>query len=71
MTQQEVKVKLIKAGVNNLREFGYESATPQNIMSDEVYAMFFKSMLKDNLGQIKSLDPIINGMIAEIDDIHN
>lgn len=42
---------IIKAGVRNLKEFGYEHVNEKNIFTDEVYAEFFRSMLKDNMGQ--------------------
>jgi hypothetical protein len=42
---------IIKAGVRNLKEFGYPSVDDTNILTDAVYAEFFRSMLKDNMGQ--------------------
>lgn len=60
-----VREKLIAAGVRNLQEFGYEAASKDNILTDEVYSMFFKSMLNDNLGN--GFDDDINALIAEIE----
>ena len=59
--------KLIAAGVRNLKEFGYPSVTPENILTDIIYSGFFKSMLEDNLG--KGADDAINALLAEIGEV--
>lgn len=56
--------KLIAAGVRNLKEFGYPSVNAENILTDKIYRMFFKSMLEDNLG--KGVDAEVNALLAEI-----
>jgi hypothetical protein len=61
----DVRAQLIKAGVSNLVQFGYGHASADNILTDEIYRKFFRSMLTDNLGQ--GFDREINGLIAEID----
>lgn len=57
--------KLIKAGVRNLRQYGYEGVDEANILTDEIYSAFFKSMLLDNLD--KGADAEINALLAEIE----
>lgn len=52
--------KLIKAGVKNMREFGYAHCDESNILTDEVYSMFFENMLNENKG---------NGVDAEISEL--
>lgn len=58
---QTVKDGLIDAGVKNLHEFGYPDCNATNILTDRIYAAFFKGMLEENLGhgaadaQIKEL----------------
>jgi len=42
--------KLIAAGVRNLKDFGYPSARPENILTDRIYSRFFDSMLADHEG---------------------
>jgi len=66
MANQTIKLKLIASGVKNLHEFGYPEVTLENIMTDEVYSAFFKSMLKDNLGQNNSIDDAVNELINEL-----
>lgn len=56
LTTEQVKEKLIAAGVKNLKEFGYPHVTPENILTDEVYKEFFRSMLEDNKGQAGIID---------------
>jgi len=46
---------LIEAGIKNLKEFGYEQVDKGNILTDDVYPMFFRSMLNDNLGKAGKL----------------
>ncbi len=43
---KSIRETLIERGVENLREFGYGHATKENILTDEVYWAFFKSMLE-------------------------
>lgn len=57
---------LIRAGVKNLKEFGYPFVTEFNIMTDEVYSKFFASMLAENKGHSIGVDEAINGLLAEI-----
>jgi hypothetical protein len=61
----EIRKKLIDAGVRNLKEFGYPDVTSDNILTDMIYGGFFKSMLKDNLGQ--GFDTPINALLAELE----
>jgi len=48
---EKVRQSLIKAGVKNLRVFGYSTVNEDNILVDPIFAAFFKKMLEDNLGQ--------------------
>ena len=63
---QQIVNKIITNGVKNLKEFGYPAVTKENILTDEVYSMFFKNMLKDNLDQ--GFDEEINYLINQIKD---
>ena len=56
--------KIIAAGVRNLKEFGYPEASAQNILTDQIYRAFFKSMLEDNLG--KGADKPVKALLEEI-----
>lgn len=59
--------KLIKAGVKNLREFGYPEASEANIFSDYVYATMFRRMLDENLGHGKQIDDAILALKKRVD----
>lgn len=63
-----IREKLITAGVKNLREFGYEHANSENILTDEVYSKIFLSMLEANKGNGKSIDVVIDELISEINE---
>jgi hypothetical protein len=63
--KEEIRKELIKAAVKNMREFGYEYADEENVITDEVYSRFFVSMLKENKGHSASIDEVINELLAE------
>ena len=67
MTNEQIREHLLKAGVKNLKEFGYSEVTPETILTDEVYKIFFKSMLEDNLGNGKQVDEVINQLLSDVD----
>jgi hypothetical protein len=68
MKKEGIRSKLISAGVKNMREFGYEYADEQNILTDEVYSKFFVSMLKENKGHSASIDAVIDELLAECEN---
>jgi hypothetical protein len=59
-----IRASLIKAGVRNLKEFGYPMVNETNILTDSVFKKFFGSMLRDNLGQ--GADAAIKALLQEI-----
>lgn len=69
MTNEQIREHLLKAGVKNLKEFGYPLVTTETILTDEVYKEFFKSMLEDNLGNSNQIDEVINNLISEIESL--
>ena len=62
--REAIKTALVAAGVKNLKEYGYPDVNSQNILTDEIYSGFFKSMLNDNLG--KGVDAEIKALLSEI-----
>lgn len=68
MDKAAVETALLRAGVKNLRTFGYPHVDEQNIMTDEVYAAFFRSMLKDSKGTSAVVDHVVDALIQRIDD---
>ena len=66
MTNEQIREHLLKAGVKNLKEFGYPEVTTETILTDEVYKEFFKSMLEENLGNGKQVDEVINHLLSEV-----
>jgi len=69
--RNEIQNTLIRAGIKNLKAWGYEMATFDNIMTDDVLKAFFRAMLTDNLGHGKNIDEAINKLIDEIDSQQN
>lgn len=61
-----MREKLIAAGVRNLHEFGYKNCTAENIMTDDIYKLFFKSMLEENKGNGEAIDKEIDTLLSEI-----
>lgn len=68
LTKQQAKIKamLIKNGVNNLQQFGYPDCGEDNILTDQVYAEFFKNMLNENKGNGSDIDAAIDSLLKEI-----
>lgn len=66
MTNKQIREHLLKAGVKNLKDFGYSEVTTETILTDEVYKEFFKSMLEENLGNGKQIDEVINQFLLEV-----
>lgn len=62
----EIRMKLLHAGVRNLREFGYKSVTMDNITTTDVFARFFKGMLEEAEGSSDvATNTVINELLAE------
>ena len=67
MTNEQIKDKLLTAGVSNLKQFGYPEVNKENILTDVIYAGFFKSMLNDNKGQAgKQVDAVIYELLSVV-----
>lgn len=68
LTDTAVRNSILRAGVKNLKEFGYPDTNAENILTDYLYRKFFKSMLEDDENKLPShLDHIRLAIIAEID----
>ena len=64
----DIRNQLLRAGVKNLKAFGYPGVNETNIVTDELYSAFFESMLKENKGNSVSHDEAIDGLLKEIAD---
>lgn len=64
MDSEKVKESIIARGVRNLQTFGYKYCDKDNILTDEIYSAFFRSMLEDNLGGAddKEINEILNSL---------
>jgi len=61
-----IRERLIKQGVANLKEFGYPHCNEENILTDDIYSLFFQSMLNGNMGV--GFDEEIGKLIQEIEN---
>jgi len=68
---KKMRDQLIDAGVATLKEFGYPSVNPKNIITDHIYGIFFKTMLEGNLGDPAHDQDVLKKLIDEIDSIQN
>ena len=70
MEKDKIKDFLLGAGVSNLKEYGYQNVTKENILTDDIFSAFFKSSLNDNKGSQNSnrqIDGVIDELIMQID----
>ncbi|MEQ8471528.1 MAG: hypothetical protein RIC35_10095 [Marinoscillum sp.] len=58
--------ELIKLGVRKLRKFGYTHVNKQNILTDEVYRIFFERILKERLEKNKKEREDISHLLEKI-----
>ena len=67
MTNEQIKEKILTAGVSNLKQFGYQEVNKENILTDLVYSGFLKSMLNDNKGKsTKQVDNVIDELLSVV-----
>ena len=65
MDKQKIKNTIIAQGVKNLKEYGYPTADKDSILTDIIYAAFFRSMLEDNKGKgNKETDEVIDELLS-------
>lgn len=62
----DIKHKLVRHGVKKLKVFGFSNVTEENIMTDEVYRLYFERILRSNLGNRPDLDEQINELLAQL-----
>ena len=61
-----IKSKLIKQVVIRLRKFGFVHVNEENILTDEVYSLYFKKILNEMLGENAETDLVINQLLKTI-----
>ena len=64
----QIRDGLIKAGIQNLKDFGYPDVNKDNIMEAYIFRSFFKGMLEDSLGKNDAIDAEVNKLLAEIEE---
>ena len=66
-TEQDIRTRILKRAVLNLKEFGYENCNEDNILTDEVYKIFFKKQLENVQVESKNADveKVITDLIAD------
>ncbi|WOK09161.1 hypothetical protein RT717_10990 [Imperialibacter roseus] len=58
--------ELVTLGVKKLRKFGYTHVNEQNILTDEVYRVFFEKILKERLEKNKEEQEDISHLLEKI-----
>lgn len=69
--KNKIRKHLLDAGRKNLQEFGYGGVNEKNILTDEIYSSFFKSMLVGNkeFTNDKNIISVIDDLLNEINKI--
>ncbi len=63
----EFREKVIEVAVKAAHEFGYPDCDKNNILTDEVYKMFFVSILRQSLGPSMAINDEIKKLVNEIE----
>lgn len=69
MKTKNIKQHLLQKWAENLIEFWYSNATPENILTDEIYKEFFKWMLEENKWANETIDTVIDELLQQIDSV--
>ncbi|MES2139503.1 MAG: hypothetical protein V4511_07320 [Bacteroidota bacterium] len=65
-TEHNFKEILIKQGVSKLKKFGFVNVNKTNILTDEVYALYFSKILQEMHGVNSEADTMINQLLESI-----
>jgi hypothetical protein len=66
ISDSQMRDKLIANGIRNMKEFGYPHVGQDNILTDEIYREFFKTMLESSKGYGTQTDRVIDGLLESI-----
>lgn len=68
MTDSEIRIQLILAGIKNLTEYGYKNVDKKNILTDYIFTGFFISMLEseENTGLSQQIERVRLKLIDEV-----
>lgn len=60
----DIKKEWIKNGVKKLRLFGFTNVTEENILTDEVYRLYFERILRSNpeAGMDEKINKLFDGL---------
>lgn len=61
--EHNLKEILIKQGVSKLKKFGFINVSKTNIVTDEVYTLYFSKILQEMLGINLEADMVINQLL--------
>lgn len=64
--KQSVRSNLIKQALTRMQAFGFINVTEENIITDEVYKLYFEKMLIELKGQNIVTDDVINDLLKII-----
>ncbi len=65
--EHTLKEAFIKLGVAKLKNFGFVNVNKSNILTDEVYALYFSKILHESLGDNLEKDVAIKELIGAMD----
>lgn len=65
-TEHNFKENLIKQGVSKLKKFGFVNVNKTNIVTDEVYSLYFSKILHEMLGINLETDVVINQLLKSM-----
>lgn len=67
--EHNTKETLLIQGVAKLKKFGFVNVNKTNILSDEVYSLYFSKMLQEILGHNLKTDEAINELLESMNTL--
>jgi hypothetical protein len=66
-----IKNKLVNQAVLRLKRFGFVHVSKTNIMTDEVYMLYFEKILREMTGKARATDRVIHQLLEQLNSSKN
>ena len=64
-----IQRRLTEQAVKKLRRFGFVNVTEENIITDDVYGLYFEKILLLNIGEDEETNKVIRNLLEKLKSI--